>query len=110
LAAPLKPLHGTLVCRGTPVGNHCSIPCASKISVNTLQQNLHEQLLRRYSSAKKLQSQTIIREKLHKALSYEKRAHKMLMKLTPGVNFINILRTPFAPIFLRQKITKPKCN
>jgi len=22
LAAPLTPLHGTLVCRGTPVGNH----------------------------------------------------------------------------------------
>ncbi len=31
------------------------------------------------------------------------------MKLTPGVNFINILRLPFAPIFLHQKITKPKC-
>ena len=25
-----------------------------------------------------------------------------------GVNFINILRTIFLPIFLRQKITKPK--
>jgi hypothetical protein len=24
LAAPLTPLCGTLVCRGTPVGNHCS--------------------------------------------------------------------------------------
>jgi len=26
LAAPLAPPHGTLVCRGTPVGNHCSTP------------------------------------------------------------------------------------
>jgi len=24
------------------------------------------------------------------------------------INFINILRAPFEPIFLRQKITKPK--
>jgi hypothetical protein len=24
LAVPLGPLHGTLVCRGTPVENHCS--------------------------------------------------------------------------------------
>ncbi len=23
MAAPLTPLRGTLVCRGTPVGNHC---------------------------------------------------------------------------------------
>jgi len=27
--------------------------------------------------------------------------------MTPGVNFINILRTTFLPIFWRQKITKP---
>jgi len=27
-----------------------------------------------------------------------------------GVNFINILHAPFAPIFLCQKITNPKCN
>jgi hypothetical protein len=29
---------------------------------------------------------------------------------TPGVNFINILQASFIPIFLHQKITKPKCN
>jgi len=28
----------------------------------------------------------------------------------PGVNFINILRTLFLPIFWRQKFMKPKCN
>jgi len=33
--------------------------------------------------AKKIQIQTVIREKLHKALSYEKGARKMLMKLRP---------------------------
>jgi len=35
------------------------------------------------------------REKLLEALSYEKSAHKMLMKLTPLVNFTNILQAAF---------------
>jgi hypothetical protein len=30
--------------------------------------------------------------------------------LESGVNFINILRVPSAPKFLRQEITKPKPN
>jgi len=38
---------------------------------------------------KKLLSQTVIRKKLSEALSYKKFARKMLMKLTPMVNFIN---------------------
>jgi hypothetical protein len=33
--------------------------------------------------AKKSQSQTVIREKLHKALPYEKGTREMLMKLAP---------------------------
>jgi hypothetical protein len=41
------------------------------------------ELLHQYFFAKKLQSQTVIREKLHKALSYEKFVLKMLIKLTP---------------------------
>jgi len=41
-------------------------------------------LLRQYSFTEKLQSHTVIREKLHKALLYEKGLSKMLMKLTPG--------------------------
>ncbi len=36
-----------------------------------------------YSCAKKIQSQTGIREKLRKIISYEKGVSKMLMKLTP---------------------------
>jgi len=32
----------------------------------------------------------------------------MLMKLTPGFNFINILCALFLPIFWRQKIPNPK--
>ncbi len=36
-------------------------------------------------------------------LLYEKAALKMLAKLTQGVNFTNILRAAFAPVFLRQK-------
>jgi len=43
----------------------------------------YEQLLCRYSFAKKLQSQTTIREKLHKTLSNTTGARKMLVKLTP---------------------------
>jgi hypothetical protein len=40
---------------------------------------------------KELQSQTVSREKLHKALSYKKETHKILLKLvTPEVNFANI--------------------
>jgi len=47
--------------------------------------------LRRYSFAKKLQS----RKKLYKSLSYKKAGHKMLVKLTPGVDFTNILPAAF---------------
>ncbi len=36
---------------------------------------------------------------------------KMLVKLTPVVNFINItLRSAFAAIFFSQKVTKPNCK
>jgi hypothetical protein len=42
---------------------------------------------------KKLQAQTVIREKVSKTLLYKKAALKI--KLTPVVNFINILRTDF---------------
>jgi len=59
---------------------------------------------------KKSQSQAVIREKLQKALSYKKGKRKMLMKLTPVVNFNNILWAPFVPILFQQKITKPSWN
>jgi len=32
------------------------------------------------------------------------------VNFVPEVNFINILRAAFSPIFFRQKITKPNCN
>jgi len=35
---------------------------------------------------------------MKKALSYEKRAIKMVMKLTPGVNFINVSGAAFVPV------------
>jgi len=44
----------------------------------------YEQLLRQYFFAKKLQSQTVIRENHCKKLLYKKRSRKMLMKLTLG--------------------------
>jgi hypothetical protein len=43
----------------------------------------YEQLLRQNPFAKKLQTQIVSTEKLFKKLSYEKAAHKMLVKLTP---------------------------
>jgi len=43
-----------------------------------------EQLLRQYSNAKKVQSQTVSKERLCSALFYNKAAHKMLVKLTQG--------------------------
>jgi len=52
-----------------------------------------------YFLPKKLQSQNVTREKLCKALSYKKFVHKMFMKFTTVVNFINILLAAFALIF-----------
>jgi hypothetical protein len=43
-----------------------------------------------------------ITKKIHTKLSHEKAALKMLVKLTPGFNFINILHAAFAPTVLRQ--------
>jgi len=44
--------------------------------------------LRRYSLAKKLQSQKVTREKPHKTILYKKVASKMLMELTPVFLFL----------------------
>jgi hypothetical protein len=40
----------------------------------------------------------------------EKQRNQRLVGLTPGVNFTNIFRAAFVPIFLRQKITNLKCK
>jgi len=61
-------------------------------------------LLDQFSLRQKIQSQTVIREKLQKTIQYKKAPHKMLVKLTPVVNFINILRATFAPIFFLLKL------
>jgi len=42
-----------------------------------------------------LSSQTVTREKMRKILLYKKGASKMLMKLTPTINFINVKCTCF---------------
>jgi len=42
-----------------------------------------------------IQSQTLSREKVPKSLSYEKWTHKMLMKLTPGVDPTKIFFSVF---------------
>jgi len=55
----------------------------------------YDQFFRWYSFNKKLQSQTVIRKKPDNALLFKKGSSKMLMKLTPWVDFINILRKHF---------------
>ncbi len=45
--------------------------------------------------AEKSQSQTVSSEKLRKTLSFKKAVRKMFVKLTPSVNFINILLERF---------------
>jgi hypothetical protein len=70
----------------------------------------YKQLLCWYSCAKKLQSQNVTKEKLLKTFVYEKGPSKMMTKLIPIVNLINILQAAIALIFLHQKITKPNCR
>ncbi len=41
---------------------------------------------------------------------HKKAARKMLVKLTPGVNFIHILRVRFLPISFCQKVSKPNIS
>jgi hypothetical protein len=48
--------------------------------------------------APKITKPNVTREKLLNFLAYEKCVHKMLMKLTPAVNFTNILGAAFVPI------------
>jgi len=59
--------------------------------------------LRKYSFAKKLQSQNVSREKLCKALLYKKGWSIMLMKLIPLVNFINIYEQLLRQYFCAKK-------
>jgi len=59
---------------------------------------------------KESQTQILNTQKLCKTLSYEKAAHKMIVKLTPVVNFTNILQAVFFSIIFRQKIAKLNCN
>jgi hypothetical protein len=59
-----------------------------------------------YSFTKILQNQSVITDMMRKTLLYEKVAHKMLVKLTPAINFINVftyeffIRTSFRQLFL----------
>jgi len=71
-------------------------------------QTFYAQLLLKYFCTRKLQSQNVTREKLHKALLYEKYEHEMLMKLTSGAKFTNILWAAFAQIFIFTKKYKAK--
>jgi len=43
----------------------------------------------------KITKPNLMREKLRKTLSNKKAAHKLLVKLTPWVNFTNVLQAAF---------------
>jgi len=74
-------------------------------SFYSISSTFYEQLLRRYSFAKKLQSQTVIREKPCKALLYNKGSSKMLRKLTPewqGPPVIDYLKNMLQNLVVKQ--------
>jgi hypothetical protein len=56
---------------------------AGRVGLVSISLTFYEQLLCQCSWAKKLQSQTVTREKLCIIRMYEKVVHKMLIKLTP---------------------------
>jgi len=57
----------------------------------SISSTFYEQLFLPISLCRKSQSQIVIREKLSKTLSCKKGMSKMLVKLTPGVIFTNLL-------------------
>jgi len=68
--------------------------------LESISSTFNEQLFRQFLGAKKLRSQTVIREKLRKALLYKKFVPKMLMKLTTGgIAGVN----PMKKFFKKQK-------
>jgi hypothetical protein len=64
----------------------------------------------KFFAQKFIQSQTLSREKLPKRLSYKKGMQKMLMKLTPALNFINVLQAHFLFKILAPKSLKAKAK
>jgi len=77
-------------------------------SFYSISSTFYEQLLRRYSFAKKLQSQTVIREKPCKALLYNKGSSKMLRKLTPEWQGPPVIDTSSNNILLVTKFVTQK--
>ncbi len=126
LVAPLGPLHGMLVWRSTPVENHFSTLCAKKVSINLLAQKLliecwgnwHLESISPMFYKQYLGSQTPKVQKDTDDLTVfalldsarDKAFHRMLVKLTSVVHFINIIWAVFALRFFRQKNSKPNCN
>jgi hypothetical protein len=67
----------------------------------SISSTFYARFFNQYPFAKKSQSQNVTREKLRKALSYKKFAHKMLMKSTPGWgNFPDVMVWFLIPNFL----------
>jgi len=117
LAAHFKILHGTLVYFSTPVENHWpkkyegsrekekemmnndGLEKTEFDSGRLCYRQFHQQHFSRAFFVRMLFRQlflcTYVCTYIEKRNSYEKSAQKMLMKLTPIVNFINVKRTNF---------------
>jgi len=63
--------------------------------LESISTTFYEQIFADYLLPTKLQTQTVSADKFRKTLLYKNDARKMLVKLTPGVNFINILLKAF---------------
>jgi len=80
--------------------------------LKSISSTFYKQLLRRFSFAKflspnKIQSQTVIWEKLHNALSYKKGASKMLMKLTFSSLYVTDVASPLNYIRTTSSLASP---
>jgi len=60
----------------------------------SISSTLYLSLLHQYFCVKKLQSQNVTKEKLHKELLFEKFARKMLMKLNPRETLFSLENFP----------------
>ncbi len=74
---------GTQTLEATTMQSHMDSIHSPQRTLKTISPTFNEQLLRRYSFAIKIQSQTINREKLCINTFVWKSARKMLVKLTP---------------------------
>jgi len=91
-----SPVRDKLSCRllPSPLSRCCREKSSGEFNLKLISPTFYEHLLRWYSFAKKLQSRTVIREKLRKTLFWT-----MLVELTPTVeHFVRMAAQLFQPL------------